>query len=763
MSNIDQNQSGGANLEAGRDTTVGGDVTGRDKIESAGGHIIHTGPNSTVNIGSQTSPVPGEPLYHEQRDVDKAVQKYRQCMRDLYSTTRMLGKPEPVPLEGIFTDVYLLDRPTAMQRFDIETLKAGHVERGSFSNNLKRVNALQLASQKSHLFILGKPGAGKTTFLKYLTLRAATGDLHRVPIFISLNNWAGSGSKLLPFIQRQFEICAVPDAQPIIQRLLQRGEALVCFDGLDEVNEADDKRSAITQAIRDFTTQYPNNQYLITCRIAATDYTFEKFTYVEMADFTPGQVQVFARKWFGQDESKAKRFIDELNRAEHRGLLELAQTPLLLTLLCLNFEETLTFPTRRAELYEEALDALLKKWDASRNIKRDGIYRGLSLGHKRQLLTRIAAEYFDRGEIFFPQSDLAKRVSTFLKTLPDIGTAAEPEGEVVVKAVEAQHGIFVERAYHIYSFSHLTLQEYFTARYVADHTFDGALERLINQHFTDDRWREVFFLTVSMLPTEAADAFFAAFRRTLDALIMDDKNLVAYGRWAAKKAADYTYLGHPAVARAEVRATAITFDNFARAFDLDRSNDIARALARVLDRGIDLALARALDHNLARAFARARDLARALDLDRDRDLARDLDLDRALDLDFDRAHHCDFGLIFIWYSVLAGDDKYDVKLLDVATRIAQHVENPQLRQALLNLNLSSKVASTKKRFAWAAQFRSLLIRHRNIGHEWNFTDEQQDRLDKYERGTVLLAACLKLATVSDRKAIENRMFLPPEG
>jgi hypothetical protein len=51
-----------------------------------------------------------------------SAEKYRQRMKDLYSTTRMLGKPDPVSLEGIFTDVYLLDRPTALQRFDIEAL-----------------------------------------------------------------------------------------------------------------------------------------------------------------------------------------------------------------------------------------------------------------------------------------------------------------------------------------------------------------------------------------------------------------------------------------------------------------------------------------------------------------------------------------------------------------------------------------------------------------------------------------------------------------
>jgi predicted NACHT family NTPase len=72
-------------------------------------------------------------------------------------------------------------------------------------------------------------------------------------------------------------------------------------------------------------------------------------------------------------------FVDELKKPEHKGLRELATTPILLNLLCLNFDETLTFPIRKSEIYQEAIDALLKKWDSSRNIRRDEIYHGLSI------------------------------------------------------------------------------------------------------------------------------------------------------------------------------------------------------------------------------------------------------------------------------------------------------------------------------------------------------------------------------------------------
>ncbi len=74
------------------------------------------------------------------------------------------------------------------------------------------------------------------------------------------------------------------------------------------------------------------------------------------------------------------------------GLLikQLAASPLLLTLLCLAFEESGDFPANRSELYKEGLDALLKKWDAKRGIQREQIYKKLSVQRKEDLLSKIA-------------------------------------------------------------------------------------------------------------------------------------------------------------------------------------------------------------------------------------------------------------------------------------------------------------------------------------------------------------------------------------
>lgn len=106
----------------------------------------------------------------------------------------------------------------------------------------------------------------------------------------------------------------------------------------------------------------------------------------------------------------------------------------------------------------------------------------------------------------------------------------------MLKAIEAQHSLFVERAKDIYSFSHLTFQEYFTAIYLEQNQSRGALTRLIEQHLGERRWREVFLLTASLLNQQSADAFFAQLQRAIDHLVAADPSLLALVTWADAKA-----------------------------------------------------------------------------------------------------------------------------------------------------------------------------------------------------------------------------------
>jgi predicted NACHT family NTPase len=140
---------------------------------------------------------------------------------------------------------------------------------------------------------LGKPGAGKTTFLKHIAIQCISGKFQAdlVPIFINLKNFAEAEHQpsLLKYITEQFVSSA--SNTKAIKQILSQGRALILLDGLDEVKEIDAYR--VVQEVRNFSAKFYLNSFIITCRIATREYIFEQFTEVEVADFDQLQINTF--------------------------------------------------------------------------------------------------------------------------------------------------------------------------------------------------------------------------------------------------------------------------------------------------------------------------------------------------------------------------------------------------------------------------------------------------------------------------------------
>ncbi|MBN2394577.1 MAG: NACHT domain-containing NTPase [Anaerolineae bacterium] len=665
---------------------------------------------------------------------EAALARYREGVRQRHGTTRIFGQPRPVPLDDIFTEVYIHDQPSAFRRFDIRRLQQdpAHLEQA------KRVPGAEIFQQEGghRLFILGKPGAGKTTFLKHLAFEATNDPQGKVPIFVMLKDWTDSGATLLDFIVEQFTLCGFPSAVPFLEHLLANTEdALVLFDGLDEITQEGERRNRAIQDLRDFCLRYPRAQVLITCRVAATDYTFDAFTYVEVADFTGEQITAFVKKWFIHSPEKSASFLQELEMEHNRGLRELARQPLLLAMLCLAFNDALTFPQRRVEIYHDALDALLRKWDSSRNIRRAPIYEGLSIGRKHQLFARIAAQAFELGEYFLPQTTLEHDIAVYLQRLPRADAVNTTDFDVVavLQAIAAQHGVLVERAHRIYSFAHLTFQEYYTAHYVVQSTASGdsgAIRRLLT-HAADARWREVILLTASML--DDADDFSAHFMDALDAIAHDDDKLATFLAWAQRKAATVQASYHPAAVRAYYAYLNLALYpslffglNRDHVFSFDISLDLNIELTiRIGTSGLPTTEAQdSIFFSLANAF----ELVRALDLNLAHALARDRDLSIAVFLNRDLAKELDLKDLH--------------RTLTAFDPLTENVHN---------------VAGQD----FAAQLHTNIVENYDIGYDWDFTEEQARAMEHYFTAANLLVECLDVAYVTDRATIEDRLLLPP--
>ena len=420
---------------------------GADRLTA--GHDINLTINQIIGNSDKSAEAKDMPKVSIEDLVKLARERCADDIRERCGTMRVLDMTQPVDLDRIYTDVNIIKDVIGRRRIGydevMEVCTREHFDRFLVGTIQKRVKGIKAVDKIQKLVVLGKPGAGKTTFMKYLAMSCLGGRFHGelVPIFVTLKAYAEERGQpsLENYILTEFAKRKV--SQDVAKQLLDNGKALILLDGLDEVKKEDDRR--VKQDIDQFSRDWLKNRFAITCRIAAREYQFERFTEVEVADFDDGQIETFVNNWFRErDESKAKRMLERLK--DNEPVKELATNPLLLTLLCLVFGERNDFPPKRSELYKEGLEVLMKKWDAKRNIEREIIYKHLSPQNKEDMLGQIAFNTFVNGEYFFRQEDLQRQIKDYICNLPE--ASADPEAlrldsEVVLKAIEHHHGLLV--------------------------------------------------------------------------------------------------------------------------------------------------------------------------------------------------------------------------------------------------------------------------------------------------------------------------------
>lgn len=65
--------------------------------------------------------------------------------------------------------------------------------------------------------------------------------------------------------------------------------------------------------------------------------------------------------------------------------------------------------------------------------------------------------------------------------------------------------------------------------------------------------------------------------------------------------------------------------------------------------------------------------------------------------------------------------------------------------------------------AWTNDLRKAIIKHRNIGHDWQFSEDQKSKLEQYYRANQLLTQCLHqdcYVSPEVRRYIEETLLLP---
>ncbi|MBP0019950.1 MAG: NACHT domain-containing protein [Cyanobacteria bacterium SBLK] len=529
-----------------------------------------------------------------------ASQQYATNYTERHGTLKVLGMREPVNLESVYTTVRVLDEESLRQFESLEdreeNFRQGRHRRFT-PNETQAQRGIDIAKLQQYLIILGAPGAGKSTFLKRVGLEALKGqegefEFSCIPIFIELKRFDSADVSLEDFITKEFEISGFPTAENFTRSALEQGKLLILLDGLDEVPS--ENLNPLMGQIQDFVDRYADNRYIISCRTEAVRSSLSRFTDVVIGDFDDGQIEEFIQHWFSSDRDReaetAQKCWQLLQKPKNAAAKELAHTPLLLTFLCRVYDRSQNFPNNRSVLYRKALRILLEEWASEKRIQLDEIYQGLHAEAEEILLSEIAYQGFTNDRFFFSKRELVEPIKTFLTD--NLNAPQNLDGESILNAIVIQQGIIVKRAEDVYSFSHVTLQEYLAAQYISD---NDLIEKITNAHLKEMHWQEVFVLIAGLM-RGGADRLLLWMEREADRFLETPEGQTPRSllEWSDRITTDIESKYEPTAKRAIAIALALA---------LTPARHLAEALAPALTRLLTEALIDVEDNRAALELA----------------------------------------------------------------------------------------------------------------------------------------------------------------
>lgn len=487
-----------------------------------------------------------------------------------------------VPLEGRSTDdtlraddelrlerVYIALNTTESRQVRLEEKERVHsitLESSGRTSGEKHVSALRAITESRRLLVLGDPGSGKSTLAQHLCLCLAGARLdpasdwprrlqardvdqwplafYPLPIFIRLRLFAsatdclpadpqqmGQAKHLWAYLQKTLTEPGLANGVDRVLTLLTEGQALVVFDGLDEVADPA-RRVMVAQAIGDFAfKRFPHARVLVTCRVKqypldarqrpSAAWKLPGFPTVTLADFDPEQIKTFVESWFAELHDRGRlpdpdeRTRSLLTAFEARPELgrDLAPKPILLTQMALIHAHS-RLPDSRIDVYKECAKLLLWDWERlrARQSRRQGEAAedyllslnipGLRLSEVEDALDKAVFQAHEQGAADIP-TDLLRRAlrQMFQEQYGVAAPLAAGSAEAVIEGwLRGRNGLLLPEGEHSFNVPHRSFREFMVARHLYENTlvnpetgddekwaFSGPRLAKVN----GDQWREV--------------------------------------------------------------------------------------------------------------------------------------------------------------------------------------------------------------------------------------------------------------------------------
>ena len=348
------------------------------------------------------------------------------------------------------------------------------------------------------IVLLGDPGSGKTTISRYLCLKhpsyvasentcVGKNETIGIPFLVTIRDFVSEGSEehvdaLIDYISNKVRArIGKPVPTGFVEFWLSKETTLTIFDGLDEVI-IPEKREKIRGLVTIFCQKYPACKILVTSRRVGYNEApldSNKFLHLKLSRLERSHIKSFVINWYTEREPeptyRQQQVKGLLEALKERHVSELAQNPLLLTIMTLIHRGEADLPKQRALLYGKCVEAFM----VSRNRAKDLLsYDENEIRACHEYLgywIHTRAEETARDLLEVPIEELQKALlKNMTKRHPDSEMSPKAREEKTGEFVDAARkrvGLIVERGEGIWSFGHRSFQEYFAARYISHHTF----------------------------------------------------------------------------------------------------------------------------------------------------------------------------------------------------------------------------------------------------------------------------------------------------
>jgi HEAT repeat protein/GTPase SAR1 family protein len=425
------------------------------------------------------------------------------------------------------SDRLLLERPEQLTERQAELWLEQRDRHAQERGRSMSAHEMLRATSRQRVVLLGDPGTGKTTLMRYLAVMSAgekeseiglPEGVERLPILVYMRDWAKHPERSLLDQVRDFAENTLQVELPsgFLEHWME-GQALLLLDGLDEVAE-DSTRAALVEKINCFLAAHENNWAVITSRpwgYRRDYFRTDAYPHFELELFDEAQVQEFIEHWYENrcdNAAQAQEMIRDLQDAlkSKDRLQNLVRNPLLLTMVALIHRYQDTLPKRRYKLYDRAVDTLLKSWDRKgkgetygefKHLDRDDDLRRVMSQLAYWIHTQYETQSTESGTVI-EEADLLNQLSQIIRQeypLVKPHQAAE-EAERFVTFIRDRTGLLNEYGRGCYAFVHKTFQEYLTAEAILNQAKYDDDPKIILQTLRDylhnPHWREVLLLLV---------------------------------------------------------------------------------------------------------------------------------------------------------------------------------------------------------------------------------------------------------------------------